>query len=126
LTRAGASGRDRARLPGALLLERALGPAQPPATTLSARQLRRQLIAALLAVSLILQAIGLGSLLEDLARELLVVAVGVLRGIGVHLGPINRDDLSLHQTSPRAQPEDLTEQSRQRVLMALAKRAIVQ
>jgi hypothetical protein len=62
----------------ALGLQPALGLAQPGAAALRRRQFRRQRIAAPVAELLVLGAVdGLG-LGEDAARDLLVVAVGVL------------------------------------------------
>ena len=51
-------------------------------------------------------------LLQDLPRDLLVVEVRVLRGVRVHLRPVDRDHPDLHQPRLRAQPQHLAEQAR--------------
>jgi hypothetical protein len=88
---------DRPGLRGAALVQTALGLAQPAAPTLRRRQLRRKLIAARVAEALILLGIDSVGLLEDLARDLLVVARGLRRGVGVHLGAVDGDHPDAHQ-----------------------------
>ena len=56
-----------------------------------------QLIAARVAVELVLGRVDRGGLLEDLPRELLVVEVCVMRGVGVQLGAVDRDQPDLDQ-----------------------------
>jgi hypothetical protein len=59
--------------------------------------MRRRLITARLAEALVLGSInGLG-LLEDLARDLLVVAVGIAARVRRHLCSVDRDHASAHQ-----------------------------
>jgi hypothetical protein len=104
---------------GRLRGEPAAGAAQPPAATLGGRELGRQLIAACLAVELILGRVdGLG-LLDDLARELLVVEVLVARRIRLHLRAVDGDHGDLGQPAARAQCQHLAEQAGDRVLVAL-------
>ena len=112
-TRAG----DRPLLLGAPLFEPTLGLAQPPAPPLSGRELRRQLIAAPLAVALVLCAIDGVSLGQDLSRDLLVVTRGVLGRVGVHLRAIDRDHPDLDQPGLRAQRQHRPEQARERALV---------
>jgi hypothetical protein len=59
-------------------IQPALGVAQPPPATLRARELRRQLVAPTIAEPLVFDAVGLGGLLQDLARNPLVIAIGVV------------------------------------------------
>ena len=112
--------RDRPRLLGAPLVQPALGLAQPPAPALRRRQLRRQLVAATITELLVLLGVDSAGLLEDLARDPLVVAVGVLGRVGVHLGAVDRDHLDVHQPGLGAQLQHLAEQLAQRPLVALA------
>lgn len=49
-----------------------------------------------------------------------MVTVGVLGSVGMNLRSVDRDNLSLDQASFRAEPQDLTEQAGQSVLVALA------
>jgi quercetin dioxygenase-like cupin family protein len=81
----------------------------------------RQLIATTIAELLVLFGVNAAGLLQDLARELLVIAVGVLGGVGVHLGPVDRDHLNVHKPGLRAQFQHVAEQRAQRPLVALAK-----
>ena len=81
-------------------------------------QLGRQLIAARLAIELVLSRVdGLG-FFEDLARDLLVIEVLVATRVRVQLGPVDRDNPDLGQPASRT-PTNLTEQTRDRVLVAL-------
>src|SRR3954454_17379385 len=95
------------------------------AAPLLGRQLGRQLFSARFAVELILGRVDCLGLLDDLARELLVVEVLVARGVGVDLGAIDRDDADLDQPAPGAECEHLAEQRGDRVLVTSTKRAIV-
>ena len=115
----GAVARNRPGLLGALLFEAALGLAQPRAPALAGAQLLGQLVAARVAVELVLGGIDRLGLFEDLARELLVVAVGVATGVRRNLGPVDRDDADLGQALLGAQRQDLAEQPGDRVLVAL-------
>jgi hypothetical protein len=121
LSRSGARARDRPGLLGPFVIEAALGLAQPAASAVRGRHLRRQLIATALAELLVLFAIDRVGLGQDLARDLLVVAGGVLRGVGVHLGAVDRDQPDRHQAGPGAEREHLAEQTGQRRLVTLAK-----
>jgi hypothetical protein len=58
-----------------------------PAPTLRARQLRRQLVATAIAEPPVFDAVGLSGLLQDLARDPLVIAIRVRGGVGVHFVP---------------------------------------
>lgn len=61
-----------------------------------------QLVAATLAIALVLllvDGVGVG---EDLAGDLLVVAGRTLRRVRVHLRPVDRDHIHLHQPRLRA------------------------
>ena len=70
----------------------------------------RQLIAALASVELILATVGLRRFLEDLASDLTEVTVGIDRGVGRQLRPVDRDHTDRRQSGPRTQvpstPED--------------------
>lgn len=69
-----------------------------------------QLIAALLAQLLVVIAIDLAGLLEDLAADLLVVAVGVLRVVGMNLRAVNSDHPDRDQPAPGTERQHPTEQ----------------
>jgi hypothetical protein len=103
---------------GAPVLEPALGLAQPPTPALGGRELRWQLIAAPLAVTLVLGAIDGVGLGQDLRRDLLVAARRVAGRVGVHLRPVDRDHPDPDLPGLRAQRQHLPEQLRQRALMA--------
>jgi hypothetical protein len=94
----------------ATLVEPALGVAQPAPSALRGRQLGRQLVTAPIAELLGFDAIGLGRLLQDLARDLPVVTVGVLGRVGTDLRAVDRDHLHVHQASLRAQFQHVAEQ----------------
>jgi hypothetical protein len=111
--------RIRPGLQGALLFETALGFAQPRAAALAGAQLLGQLVAAGLAVELVFGGVDRFGLFEDLARELLVVAVGIATGVRGDLRPVDRDNADLRQAPLRAEREDLAEQASDRVLVAL-------
>src|SRR5829696_7869570 len=57
--------------------------------------------------------------LEDLARELLVIDIGVATRIASQLGPVDRDHPNARQPLLRAQRQHLAEEAGDRVLMAL-------
>ena len=102
-----AATRHRRRVRGPLGLQALLDLAQPAATALGGRELRRQLVTARLAVELILGRVnGLG-LLEDLARKLLVVEVLVARRVGLHLRPVDTDHADLREPAARAERQHL-------------------
>jgi hypothetical protein len=71
-----ATPRNRPRLLRALLLELALGLAQPRPAALAGAQLLGQLVATRLAVVLVLGRVDRLGFFEDLARELLVIEGG--------------------------------------------------
>ena len=109
------------RLPcGAVALELALCLAQGLAPALRRAQVLGQLVTARLAVELVLAPVGLGGLGEDLARDLLVVAIGVKRRVRRDLRAVDRDHPDRRQARPRAQPEHAREQLAQRLLVAAA------
>src|SRR5829696_9089210 len=64
----------------ALLFEPALRVAQPRAPALAGRQLRRQFVAARLAVAFVFRGIDAAGLLDDLRSDFLVSAVGAVAG----------------------------------------------
>jgi hypothetical protein len=114
-----AAARHRLRVRRALGLQALLGLAQPAAATLRSRELRRQLVAARVPVELVLGRVnGLG-LLEDLARELLVVEVLVARRVGVQLRAVDGDHADLRKPAARAERQHLAEEAGDRALVAL-------
>ena len=103
-----------------MLVESALGLAQPAAPALRGRQLARQLVAARVAELLVflgIDGVGLG---EDLARDLLVIARRLRRGVGRHLGAVDGDHPDPNQPRVGAERQHLAEQPRQRALVTLA------
>ena len=84
-------------------------------------ELGRQLVDALIVtVALILGGVGLGRFGKDrcdLGIERRSRPVGVHRGVGGELGPVERDEPERAQTSPRTEPEDLAEQVGERRLV---------
>ena len=119
---AGRAGRaDRPRLLSPLVIESALGLAQPAAPALRGRQLVRQLVAARVAELLVFLGIDRVGLGEDLARDLLVIARRLRRGVGRDLGPIDGDHPDPDQPGVRAERQHLAEQLGQRALVTLAK-----
>jgi hypothetical protein len=109
--------RDRPSLLCASLIEPALSIAQPPLTPFPRDQRRRQLVAAGVTELLVLARVDLGRLLENLARDLLVVARRALRRVGRHLGPIDREHSNPQQPCVSAQSQHLAEQFVQRALV---------
>jgi len=80
---------------------------------------RQQLVAARLAVALVLGRVDRLGLLDDLARQLLVVQVLIARRVGMHLRAVDGDHPDLREPAARAQREHLTEQTGDRLLVAL-------
>ena len=70
-----------------------LGVAQPGAPATVGREVGRQLIAARLPEALVLSLVDRLRLLEDLAGDLLVVAVGITARVRRDLGAVDRDQL---------------------------------
>ena len=114
-----AAARHRLRVRRALGLQALLGLAQPAAAALRGRELRRQLVAARLPVELVLGRVDRLGLLDDLARELLVVEVLVARRVRLHLRAVDGDHADLGEPAARAQRQHLAEQAGDRVLVAL-------
>jgi len=88
---------------------------------LRGRKLCWQLVAAALTELLGLFPIDSVSLGEDLARDLLVVARGVVRGVRVHLGAVDGDHARPDQARVSTQSEHVAEEAGERVLVALTK-----
>ena len=105
---------------GAALVEAALGVAQPALAALTRGELGGQLVAARIAETLVLFGIDRGRVFEDLARDLFVAARRALGGVGVHLRAVDRDHPDPNEAGLGAEREHLTEQPRQRGLVALA------
>jgi hypothetical protein len=93
--------RHRLRVSRPFGFQALLGFTQPATAALLARQLRRQLVTARLAVELVLGRVDRLGLLKDLARELLVIEVLVARRVGVHLGAVHRDHADLREPTAR-------------------------
>jgi hypothetical protein len=106
-----AAARHRLRARRALGLQALLGLTQPPAATLRGRELRRQLVAARLPVELVLGRVSCLGLLDDLARQLLVIEVLVARRVRQHLRAVDGDHADLGQPAARAQRQHLAEQT---------------
>src|SRR5215207_1895418 len=104
-----------------LALELRLCLPQRGAAPLARPQPLRQLIAARLPKELILAAVCLRRLLEDLAGDLPVAAIGLARGVRRDLRAIDRDHPDRHPPRPPAEPEHAREQLRQCGLMTHAK-----
>jgi hypothetical protein len=117
----GARGRDRLRFRRALLVEPALCIAQPGTAALAGLERGRQLVAAALAEALVLLAVELFGLGEDLLCKRLVVGVAVLRGVGVELRAIDREQRHRCQAGVGAERQHLPEQLCERLLVAAAK-----
>jgi hypothetical protein len=79
---------NRARLPRTALVQAPARIAQPPLTALRRGQLLGQLVTARVAEALVLFGVDGVGVLEDLARDLLIIARGVMRGVGVDLRAI--------------------------------------
>jgi hypothetical protein len=88
----------------ALALEALLDLAQRLAPPFAGPQLLGQLVAALGPVELVLAAVDLGRLGENLARDLSKVTIRVARRVGRHLGPVDRHHPNRHEPDPREQP----------------------
>ena len=115
-----ARGRDRLRLLRALLVERALGVAQPAAPPLVGGQVCRQLVAARRAKLLVLGAVDGVRLGQYLRGDLVVVARRVPARVRVDLRAIDREHRDINQTRIGAEREHLAEQPGQRLLVTLA------
>ena len=104
----------------ALAVQAFLGLAQRLASALAGAQVLGQLVAALASVELILATVDLGGLLEDLARDLPEVAVGVDRRVGRDLRAVDRHHPDRRQPRPRAETQHPGEHLAQRALVAAA------
>jgi hypothetical protein len=107
-----AAARHRLRICRPLSFQPLLGFAQPRPPALTGRQLRRQLVAAAIAVELVFGRVGRDRVIDDLARELLVIEVLVARGVGLHLRAVDREHPDLRQAAPGAQRQHLAKQTR--------------
>ena len=110
--------RNLVGLRGALGLQRLLGLAQHLATITAGAQPLGQLVTALLAEQLVLGRVDARGVLQDLARDLLVAARGVMGRRGGDLRAVDRDDADPDQPAARAQRQDLAEQIGDRRLVA--------
>jgi hypothetical protein len=86
----------------ALALQGLLGLARRPAPPLARAQVPGQLVAALAPARLVLAAVGLRRLGQDLAGDLAEVAVGVDRRVGRHPRAVDRHHPDRHKPRPRA------------------------
>jgi hypothetical protein len=111
----------RPHLLRALLVEPALGLAQPSAPALRRRKLGWQLVAARITEPSVLFVVNRGGVFEDLARDLLVITRRLRRRVSGDLGAIDRDHPDTNQTRLGAQRQHLAEQLGQRRFVALAK-----
>jgi hypothetical protein len=84
-----------------------------------AGQLGRQLITARVAVELVLGRVDRLGLLDDLARDPLVVQRRVAAGVSRDLRAVDRDEPDPRQPGLRAEPEHRAEQAGQRLLVTL-------
>ena len=80
---------------------------------------RQPAVLTAITVERVLGRVGRDRLLDDLARELLVIEVLVARRVGLHLGLVDREHSDLRQAVARAEREHFPEQARQRLLVAL-------
>ena len=78
---------DRPGLLGTALVQPALGLTQPPTPALRRPKLRRQLVAARFTEALVLLGVDRVGLGENLARDLLVIARRLHRGVGATFVP---------------------------------------
>jgi hypothetical protein len=113
--------RDRLRFGGAPLVEAALGFAQPAAPPLRRRQLPGQLVAAPVAVALVLGPVDRTGLGQNLAGDLVVGEILMLRSVRVQLRAIHRQHRHPDQTGVGAERQHIAEQTSQGSLVALAK-----
>ena len=113
-----AATRNRPRLLGAMLLQLALGLAQPRPPFPGA-QLLGQLVAARLAVKLVLGGVDRLGFFEDLARELLVIDIRVAARVARQLRPVDGNHADAREALLRAQRQHLAEQARDRLLVTL-------
>jgi hypothetical protein len=100
--------------------EALLGLAQRLAASLAGAQLLRQLVAAFGPVELVLTAVDLRRLGEDLPRDLTEVAIRVRRRVGRHLRPVDRHHPDRHKSRPGAEPEHAREHLAQGPLVSAA------
>ena len=114
-----AAARHRPRLLRALLLELALGLAQPRPPPFPGAKLLGQFIAARVAVELVLGRVDRLGFFEDLARELLVIDVRVATRVARQLRPVNSDHADARQPLLRAQRKHLAEEASDRLLVTL-------
>ena len=101
---------DRPGLLGAALVESALGLAQPPAPALRRRELGGQLVTARVSEALVLLGVDGVGLLENLARDLLVITCRLRRRVGMDLRAVDRDHANPHQARLGAQRQHVDEQ----------------
>src|ERR671913_2481162 len=93
--------RNRLGLRGAFGVQRLLGLAQDLAAVPAGAQPLGQLVAALIAEQLVLGRVHPRGLFEDLPRDLLIAARGVMRRRRGNLGAVNRDHADPDQTAAR-------------------------
>ena len=99
---------------------------QPLQALLAVPESRSQLVAPRVAEARVLLGVHPLRFVEDaphLGLQVRIRAVALTAGVGVQLGPVERDHPDPHQTSLGAQPEHLGEQSRERLLVLLAETA---
>jgi hypothetical protein len=104
---------------GTPLLERLARRAQPTLAALARGQDRRQLVPTPLTERRGLGGIGRDRLLDDRASDLLIGHGAIAAGVGIHLGPIDRDHPDRRQPGVRTQRQHLAKQLAQRSLVAL-------
>jgi hypothetical protein len=98
--------------------ELALGLPQRRAPPLTRAQLLGQLVAARLPVELVLRLIDPPRLLQHLARDLLIAAIGIARRARRDLGAVDRDHPNPNQPGRPAEPQHLAEEIGQGPLVA--------
>ena len=103
----------------ALGVKLALRVTQRRATPLMRAQLLGQLVTARIAMHLVLAPVRLVHLVQQFARDPLIAAVRVHRGIRRDLRAIDRDHPDVHQPRLRTQPQNIREQVSQRRLVPL-------
>src|SRR5215210_7115305 len=114
----GAAARHLLGLSGALGVQRLLGLAQDLAAVAAGAQPLGQLVAARVAEQLVLGRVDARGVLEDLPRDLLVTAGGVMRRRRGDLRAVDRDNADPNQAAARAQRQHLTEQAGDGLLVA--------
>jgi len=113
--------RDRRGLRGALIVQPAPRGLKPLLTPVRGRQLGRQLVTAAIAEALVLGGVDRARVLEDLARQALVVNIRLAARVGRDLAAIDGDHLDRDQPGLRTQPQHPAEDLGQRVLVAFHK-----